>query len=658
MATSVFSRILSLSTAGTVPDEQLKKVALMNTYYKFYPNVWLAKTTETYTKNDTILIANKYGRESEHKVHNLVFSKNGLNFYSVERLGETYAERKAKRYETATERTKKTADSYYEKSNKDRDFLVMGEPVKVGHHSENRHRKIIAESHNNMRKFCEASDKAREQERRAEYWKMKADEINLSSPESIEFFTAKLEQATGLQQAYKTGKREQEHSYSLSYATKAVKDIKEKLEIAVRLWGFSEPETIEPETIEPETIEPETIEPETIEPETIEPETIEPTKPAIFAERKKDFWGNHIEKPETTEPETIEPTKPAKKQTPAQAVKSELQKAFPCVKFTAKYRTYSGGCSVDISWTNGPAVSAVRAISQKYQYNGRMQIDDYVPASNLRADIPQAGYVFENRTIEATIEAEIRNQIEAWFNFGESWDEWSKKEHVNSKKSAFFEWYDFSAGGEPLFSEFIAYEQEEQAKKHAERKAREQVELAKQAELERLETIENEKMYLENNYSPVEIEEHKTGTITTGKVKIYDAPVCVASVWPNMNKYNRLSSYHAELFTGESTRKTARIMGEIVLSDNSARTYAESLLWGQNFISGEFKGFCGHDFPSTDSRPEEFETIEKPCNMSENKREHFREKSETICFIVKSEICTFLVNSEGYNYAKYVGFIE
>jgi len=209
----------------------------MNTYAKYCPNVWLAKTEETKEKGETILIANKYGREAEHLVHNLILSKDGYNYYSVERLGDTYAERKAKRWKDAAAKTEKKADEFYDRSNKDREFLVLAEPIKIGHHSERRHRKIIEECQNNTKKWCENIDKSKQQELKSEYWAMKAEEINLSSPESIDFFEAKLEQAKELQAEYKTGKRKQEHCYSLSYVTKSIKDLTKKLEIAQKLWS-------------------------------------------------------------------------------------------------------------------------------------------------------------------------------------------------------------------------------------------------------------------------------------------------------------------------------------------------------------------------------------------------------------------------------------
>lgn len=62
------------------------------------------------------------------------------------------------------------SNEYFQKSNKHRDFLSLGEPIKVGHHSERGHRKMIDDAWNNMGKSVELSDKAAEHERVAKYW--------------------------------------------------------------------------------------------------------------------------------------------------------------------------------------------------------------------------------------------------------------------------------------------------------------------------------------------------------------------------------------------------------------------------------------------------------------------------------------------------------
>ena len=56
-------------------------------------------------------------------------------------------------------------------------------------------------------------------------------------PESLEYFAAQLEKAKAHQKGLKDGTIKREHSYSLTYATKAVKDLTQKLEIARVLWA-------------------------------------------------------------------------------------------------------------------------------------------------------------------------------------------------------------------------------------------------------------------------------------------------------------------------------------------------------------------------------------------------------------------------------------
>lgn len=122
----------------------------------------------------------------------------------------------------------------------DKDFLSLGEPIKVGHHSEKRHRKMIEDSWNNMGKSVEFSDKAAEHERVAKYWEKRAETINLSMPESIDFYEHKLEQAKEFHEGVKSGKYPREHAYTLTYAKKAVNEAQKNYELALKLWGDEE----------------------------------------------------------------------------------------------------------------------------------------------------------------------------------------------------------------------------------------------------------------------------------------------------------------------------------------------------------------------------------------------------------------------------------
>lgn len=216
----------------------------MNTYHKFAPNVFLAKCDAKHEKGEVIAVTTKYGKENESIVHNLIFVRDGFYYYSITRADgynmQERARRKAERYEQAAANADKRADEYFEKSNKDADFLSLGEPIKVGHHSERRHRKAIDDAWRNTGKMAAEMDKAEAYRDKAEGWAQHTEDINLSMPESIEYFAKKLEEATEYHQGLKSGKYPREHAYSLTYAKKAVNEAQKNLDLAKRLWGDNE----------------------------------------------------------------------------------------------------------------------------------------------------------------------------------------------------------------------------------------------------------------------------------------------------------------------------------------------------------------------------------------------------------------------------------
>jgi hypothetical protein len=212
----------------------------MNTYYKLCPNVFLAKCEEKHEKGEVIEVTTKHGKENESIVFNLIFERDGFYYYSIVRADgfnvQEWAKRKAERRLNWAASAEQKSNEYYEKSNKDRDFLSLGEPIKVGHHSERRHRKAIEDAWNNMGKSVEFDEKAREHERIAQYWVNKADTINLSMPESVDYYEHRLAAAKEYHEGLKSGKYPREHSYSLTYAKKAVNEAQKNFDLAKKLW--------------------------------------------------------------------------------------------------------------------------------------------------------------------------------------------------------------------------------------------------------------------------------------------------------------------------------------------------------------------------------------------------------------------------------------
>ena len=119
----------------------------MNTYSKFVPNVYLAKCTEKHEKGETIQVTTQYGKENECIVFNLIAEKEGFYYYSIVRAdgfnAQDFANRKVERLQNAALNAEKKSNQYWEASNEGKDFLSLGEPIKIGHHSEKRHRALI-----------------------------------------------------------------------------------------------------------------------------------------------------------------------------------------------------------------------------------------------------------------------------------------------------------------------------------------------------------------------------------------------------------------------------------------------------------------------------------------------------------------------------------
>jgi hypothetical protein len=64
----------------------------------------------------------------------------------------------------------------------------------------------------------------------------------------------------------------------------------------------------------------------------------------------------------------------------AKNIRTELKRAFPSVAFSVRTSKFSGGNSVDVSWTDGPTSKQVEAITNKYEagsFDGMTDSYDY-----------------------------------------------------------------------------------------------------------------------------------------------------------------------------------------------------------------------------------------------------------------------------------------
>lgn len=213
----------------------------MNTYHKYAANVFVAKCEEIQKKGDVITLTTKYGKENDCIIFNLLGrDKSGNFYYSIVRADgfnyQEYCKNKADKLQSAAQTAENKSTNFWQASHEGRDFLALGEPIKVGHHSEKRHRALIDRNHNRMSKAVEFTKAAETYEGRAEYWSKKADEINLSMPECLDFYEFKHEEAKERHEGLKSGKYERAHGYSLTYAKKAVNEAEKNLTTAKKLW--------------------------------------------------------------------------------------------------------------------------------------------------------------------------------------------------------------------------------------------------------------------------------------------------------------------------------------------------------------------------------------------------------------------------------------
>ena len=216
----------------------------MNSYKKYCPNVFVAKCEDQHKKDETIILTTKYGKEHECIVFNFLGKTNdGFYLYSIIRAdgfnAQERAKNKAEKLQGYAGNAEKRSNEAYKKSDMSESAtgIPFGQPILVGHHSEGRHRKTIERAWNNLGKSVAESDKAEEYRRRAEYWEGKANDINLSMPESLEYFEFKLDQAKLNHADLKDNPEKRRHSYSLTYAKKEVNNMTKNLNLAVKLWG-------------------------------------------------------------------------------------------------------------------------------------------------------------------------------------------------------------------------------------------------------------------------------------------------------------------------------------------------------------------------------------------------------------------------------------
>ncbi len=99
----------------------------------------------------------------------------------------------------------------------------------------------------------------------------------------------------------------------------------------------------------------------------------------------------------------------------ASAIREELKKVFPNVKFAVKSSNFAGGDSVNITWENGPIAKDVEKITNKYQSGHFDGMTDMYEYSNSREDLPQSKYVQTRREISEDVNSVVFEALKEVF---------------------------------------------------------------------------------------------------------------------------------------------------------------------------------------------------------------------------------------------------
>ena len=209
--------------------------------YSSSPKTFVLETENNYNKDDIVKYTTRYGKEIELIIYKLVKSNEDKNYYSYIRSDgknrKSILESRIEKRKNWAKSNEIKSNQYWKASKEGADFLSLGEPIKIGHHSEKRHRALIERNAKRMDKSVEYSKIAENHECTASNIEDKLqNELPIDYHDCIFEVSEVLNQAKELHLFYKKNPDKREHSFSLSYAKKKVNDLERRLKIANNLW--------------------------------------------------------------------------------------------------------------------------------------------------------------------------------------------------------------------------------------------------------------------------------------------------------------------------------------------------------------------------------------------------------------------------------------
>jgi len=155
-------------------SEADKKQIKSNFLFSSYAGAWVSRAKNNTWSAENVckqLGANFEGEQGEK-----------LSFAEQVEIQQDKAQNRAERFEARAENAEKKSNQFWEASNEGKDFLSLGEPIKIGHHSEKRHRALIERNFARMGKCVEESKKAEYYSDRAQTAKYTAEGAQYSNP--------------------------------------------------------------------------------------------------------------------------------------------------------------------------------------------------------------------------------------------------------------------------------------------------------------------------------------------------------------------------------------------------------------------------------------------------------------------------------------------
>ena len=99
----------------------------------------------------------------------------------------------------------------------------------------------------------------------------------------------------------------------------------------------------------------------------------------------------------------------------AKAMREDLKKVFPIIKFKVISQTFADGNGIRVSWENGPSVPSVESVILKYQYGHFNYSKNVYKLSNIIKNIPQVKHVSTSRSMSRNVEDSILEMLHQKF---------------------------------------------------------------------------------------------------------------------------------------------------------------------------------------------------------------------------------------------------